>query len=101
MYTSYDYGAPVRNYTHLAGSDTDTFAQISESRALTAKYDELKLQGLFVRSSPDFAKTDWVGDSREALSTAVSNPDVFVTLLRNPDSHAAFYILRQNDSTST
>jgi hypothetical protein len=54
-----------------------------------------------VRSSPDFAKTDWVGDSREALSTAVSNPDIFVTLLRNLDSHAAFYILRQNDSTST
>ncbi|KAF8173226.1 glycoside hydrolase family 35 protein [Mycena galopus ATCC 62051] len=84
VYTSYDYGAPI-----------------SESRALTAKYDELKLQGLFVRSSPDFSKTDWVGDSRDVLSTAASNPDVFVTLLRNPDSHAAFYIVRQNDSTST
>ncbi|KAJ6517287.1 glycoside hydrolase family 35 protein [Mycena vitilis] len=84
VYTSYDYGAPI-----------------SESRALTPKYDELKLQGLFVRSSPDFAKTDWVGDSRGKLATASSNPDVFVTLLRNPDSQAAFYILRQNDSTST
>ncbi|KAJ6585751.1 glycoside hydrolase family 35 protein [Mycena capillaripes] len=84
VYTSYDYGAPI-----------------SESRALTAKYDELKLQGLFVRSSPDFTKTDWVGDSRRVLATATSHPDVFVTLLRNPDSQAAFYIVRQNDSTST
>ncbi|KAJ7231397.1 glycoside hydrolase family 35 protein [Mycena haematopus] len=84
VYTSYDYGAPI-----------------SESRALTTKYDELKLQGLFVRSSPEFAKTDWVGDSRDVLSTAASNPEVFVTLLRNPDSHAAFYIVRQTNSTST
>ncbi|KAJ7133272.1 glycoside hydrolase family 35 protein, partial [Mycena epipterygia] len=83
VYTSYDYGAPI-----------------TESRALTSKYDELKLQGLFVRSSPDFYKTDWVADSRTGLA-ASSNPDVFVTLLRNPDSQAAFYIVRQNDSTST
>ncbi|KAF7375372.1 hypothetical protein MSAN_00424700 [Mycena sanguinolenta] len=75
--------------------------QISESRALTPKYDELKLQGLFVRSSPDFVKTDWVGDSRDLLSGVASSPEVFVTLLRNPDSGTAFYILRQNDSTST
>ncbi|KAJ7483000.1 glycoside hydrolase family 35 protein [Mycena galericulata] len=85
VYTSYDYGAPI-----------------SESRALTPKYDELKLQGLFVRSSPDFYKTDWVADSRSGLpDTVASNPDVFVTLLRNPDSQAGFYIVRQNDSTST
>ncbi|KAJ7740521.1 glycoside hydrolase family 35 protein [Mycena metata] len=86
VYTSYDYGAPI-----------------SESRALTPKYDELKLQGLFLRSSPAFAKTDWVGDSRTSkrLAAASSNPDVFVTLVRNPDSGAAFYIVRQNDSTAT
>ncbi|KAJ7174237.1 glycoside hydrolase family 35 protein [Mycena crocata] len=73
---------------------------ISESRALTEKHDELKLQGMFVRSSPDFAKTDWVADSRTWLN-ASANPDVFVTLLRNPDTHASFYIVRQNNSTST
>ncbi|KAF7335702.1 Glycoside hydrolase family 35 protein [Mycena venus] len=85
VYTSYDYGAPI-----------------SESRALTAKYDELKLQGLFLRSTPDFAKTNWIGDSRDPiLSDAASNPDVFVTLLGNPDWYGAFYIVRQNDSTST
>ncbi|KAK7017416.1 BetaGal-dom2 domain-containing protein [Favolaschia claudopus] len=84
VYTSYDYGAPI-----------------SESRALTTKYDELKLQGLFVRSSPDFTKTDWIGDSRDAQLNVSTNPDVFLTLLRNPDSHASFYIARQNDSTST
>ncbi|KAJ6612834.1 glycoside hydrolase family 35 protein [Mycena sp. CBHHK59/15] len=84
VYTSYDYGAPI-----------------TESRALTTKYDELKLQGMFVRSSPDFYKTDWVTDSRTGLATASSNPDVFVTLLRNPDSGTSFYIARLNDSTST
>ncbi|KAJ7445072.1 glycoside hydrolase family 35 protein [Mycena latifolia] len=83
VYTSYDYGAAI-----------------TESRALTSKYDEMKLQGLFVRSSPDFAKTDWVMDSHTGL-TASSDPAVFATLLRNPDSGARFYIVRQNDSTST
>ncbi|KAJ7160386.1 glycoside hydrolase family 35 protein [Mycena filopes] len=85
VYTSYDYGAAI-----------------SESRALTAKYDELKLQGLFLRSSPAFAKTDWVGDSStsETVASASSNPDVFVTLLSNPDEGTGFYIVRQNDSTS-
>ncbi|KAJ7092896.1 glycoside hydrolase family 35 protein [Mycena belliarum] len=83
VYTSYDYGAPI-----------------TESRALTSKYDELKLQGLFLRSSPDFAKTDWVAESRTGLS-ACANDAVFVTLLRNPDTRAGFYIVRQNDSTST
>ncbi|KAJ7681674.1 glycoside hydrolase family 35 protein, partial [Mycena rosella] len=83
VYTSYDYGAPI-----------------TESRALTSKYDELKLQGLFVRSSPDFAKTEWVADSRTGLA-ASSSPAVFATLLRSPDSRAGFYIVRQNDSTST
>ncbi|KAJ6779264.1 glycoside hydrolase family 35 protein [Mycena vulgaris] len=85
--------AKLINYYMLYGG-------ITESRALSAKYDELKLQGLFVRSSPHFYKTDWVADSRTGLA-ASSNPAVFATLLRNPDSHAGFYIVRQNDSTST
>ncbi|KAJ7627105.1 glycoside hydrolase family 35 protein [Roridomyces roridus] len=87
VYTSYDYGAPL-----------------TESRALTSKYDELKLQGLFIRSSPVFYKTDWVADSLSDpawASVVNSNKDVFVTLLRNPDEGTQFYIARQNDSTST
>ncbi|EIW81147.1 glycoside hydrolase family 35 protein [Coniophora puteana RWD-64-598 SS2] len=83
VYTSYDYGSAV-----------------AENRVLSYKYPELKRQGLFLRSSPDFYKTDWVGNSTAGAVT-VSNPDAYVTYLRNPDSSASFYIARQNDSTST
>ncbi|TFK34230.1 glycoside hydrolase family 35 protein [Crucibulum laeve] len=83
VYTSYDYGGAI-----------------AESRALTTKYDEIKRQGLFLRSSPEFHKTDWIGDSSTGTVTS-SNPAAFITLLQNPDTHAAFYVARQNDSTST
>ena len=83
--SSYDYGASIR-----------------ESRILTTKYDELKRQGLFLRSSPDFKKTDWIGDSNSGIpSVSLNSSAAFVTFLRNPDTGAGFYILRQNDSTST
>lgn len=39
----------------------DYSAAISESRQLTDKYGELKLQSMFLRSFPDFRKTDFVG----------------------------------------
>ncbi|KAF9018457.1 glycoside hydrolase family 35 protein [Hymenopellis radicata] len=83
VYTSYDYGAAI-----------------DEQRVLNTKYDELKLQGFFVRSTPDFYKTDWVGDTSTGV-ISTSSPDVFVTFLRNPDTEAGFYILRHNDSSST
>jgi len=83
VYTSYDYGASIR-----------------ENRSLGSKFDELKRQGLFIRSSPEFRKTDWIGDSSTgAVSASTSN--AFVTLLRNPDTGTGFYIARQNNSTST
>ncbi|THU84979.1 glycoside hydrolase family 35 protein [Dendrothele bispora CBS 962.96] len=85
VYTSYDYGA-----------------SITEARILTSKFSEVKLQSMFIRNSPEFYKTDWIGDSSTGLTDgAVSNPAAFVTLLRNPDSGAGFWILRQNDSTSS
>lgn len=80
---SYDYGA-----------------SITENRELTPKYDELKLQGLFLRSSPEFYKTDWIGNS-STTSVTVSNSAAFVVKLVNPDTTTGFYIARQNDSTST
>ncbi|KAG1850871.1 glycoside hydrolase family 35 protein [Suillus subluteus] len=83
VYTSYDYGSAI-----------------AENRELTVKYPELKRQGLFLRSSPDFYKTDWVGNSTGGM-VSVSNPAAFVTLLRNPDSAASFYIVRQENSTTT
>ncbi|KAJ7483608.1 glycoside hydrolase family 35 protein [Mycena latifolia] len=83
VYTSYDYGA-----------------SIAESRALTIKFDELKLQGIFLRSSPEFYKTNFIADSSSGL-TASSNPAAFATFLQNPDTKAAFYVVRQTNSTST
>ncbi|KAF9073660.1 glycoside hydrolase family 35 protein [Rhodocollybia butyracea] len=85
VYTSYDYGATI-----------------SENRALTNKHVELKLQGIFLRSSPDFYKTNVIGDSSTGLTAgAVTNTAAFVTLLRNPDSGAGFWVVRQASSTST
>ncbi|XP_006462927.1 hypothetical protein AGABI2DRAFT_152299 [Agaricus bisporus var. bisporus H97] len=83
VYTSYDYGA-----------------SITEARELGTKFDELKRQGIFLRSTKDFYKTDWVADASTGLSVS-SNPNAFITLLRNPDTGAQFFIARQNDSTST
>jgi hypothetical protein len=78
--------------------------QITENRDLSPKYDEMKRQGLFIRSSLDFYKTEWMGSTNQTYSPYVdilSNPDVFVTVLQNPDTNARFYIVRNNDSTST
>ncbi|KIK68783.1 glycoside hydrolase family 35 protein [Collybiopsis luxurians FD-317 M1] len=89
VYTSYDYGAAI-----------------TEARMLTRKYTELKLQGTFLRSSREFYKTDWIGTSASGLKDGAivpSNPPTspaFVTLLRNFDTGAGFWIVRQNDSTS-
>ncbi|KAF9259410.1 glycoside hydrolase family 35 protein [Marasmius fiardii PR-910] len=91
VYTSYDWGGAI-----------------SEPRTLGTKYTELKLQGLFLRSSPEFYKTDVVANSTEAgfasvgsVSTVNDSSPAYVTLLRNPDSGAGFWIVRQKDSTST
>ncbi|KAJ3919581.1 glycoside hydrolase family 35 protein [Lentinula edodes] len=87
VYTSYDYGGTI-----------------SESRALTPKHPEIKLQGIFLRSSPEFYKTNRIGNSSIGLpgGSGVSDPSaVAVTFLQNPDSGAGFWIVRQNDSTST
>lgn len=67
---------------------------------MTTKSDELKRQALFLRSSPEFYKTDWLADASTGLNVS-SNPAAFITLLANPDTGAVFYIARQRDSTST
>ncbi|KAH9915075.1 glycoside hydrolase superfamily [Fomitopsis serialis] len=84
VYTSYDYGSPIR-----------------ENRALSDKYDELKRQGLFLRSSPEFYKTDWVGDTSTTIpDVTVNGTGVYVTYLRNPDTGSGFFIARQDNSSS-
>ncbi|KAJ4000709.1 glycoside hydrolase family 35 protein [Lentinula boryana] len=89
VYTSYDYGAAI-----------------TEARMLTEKYTELKLQGMFLRSSPEFYKTDWIGTTSSNLTEGAIVPSIpssspaFVTFLKNLDVGAGFWIVRQNDSTS-
>ncbi|CAE6527422.1 unnamed protein product [Rhizoctonia solani] len=82
-YTSYDNGASIR-----------------ENRRLSTKYTEFKKQGLFLRSAPEFYKTDVLGNSTSGAVT-VSDSAAFVTELRNPDTKAGFYIARQTYSPST
>ncbi|EKM56203.1 glycoside hydrolase family 35 protein [Phanerochaete carnosa HHB-10118-sp] len=84
VYSSYDYGGSLR-----------------ENRALPPKFDELKRQGLFLRSSPEFRKTDWIGDSSTGVLVTSTNDAIFVALLRNIDTGAQFVIVRQANSTST
>ncbi|KZV98894.1 putative beta-galactosidase [Exidia glandulosa HHB12029] len=84
VYTSYDYGSPIL-----------------ENRSLGSKYTELKREGLFLRSTPEFAKTDVKGNSTDGTGVVtVDNEKVFVTALVNPDSGAGFYIARQTNSSS-
>ncbi len=80
---SYDYGAAI-----------------TENRLLTQKHVEMKKQGLFIRSSPEFYKTNWVGNSSYPDIVSISNPRVFVIQLNNPDSGANFYVARLTDNTS-
>ena len=82
---SYDYGASIR-----------------ETRALTDKFDEVKRQGMFIRSSPQFLKTEWMGNSSLGIpGVTLNGSDAFITSLRNPDSRTWFHIARQADSSST
>ncbi|KAL0937067.1 glycosyl hydrolase family 35 [Colletotrichum truncatum] len=78
--TSYDYSAPIQ-----------------ESRLIGDKFNEGKLFGYFMRVARDFAKVERVGNGTH-YST---NPDVFATELRNPDTNAAFWVVRHEYSPST
>ncbi|KAG5721683.1 putative beta-galactosidase A [Termitomyces sp. T112] len=70
-YTSYDYGAAV-----------------AENRELSAKFGELKLQSLFLRTFNDIYKTDYQGEDNTTFA------GVTTTHLQNPDTGASFYITR-------
>jgi len=85
---------------HKVYTSYDNGAAITEARALTPKYTELKLQGLFLRSAVEFLVTDVVGNSTDG-TVAVSGGPAYATFLRNPESKSGFYVVRQADSTST
>jgi hypothetical protein len=80
VYTSYDYSAPLR-----------------ETREIQDKFKQTKLVALFTRVSKDLLKTE-LEDHGEGKS--VNSSAIYTWILRNPESHAGFYILQQADSRS-
>ncbi|PLB49336.1 putative beta-galactosidase [Aspergillus steynii IBT 23096] len=78
--TSYDYSSPIH-----------------ENRLIGDKFNEAKLFGLFMRSARDFTKV-----KRVANSTAyATDGSILTTELRNPDTGAAFYVVRHEYSPLT
>jgi beta-galactosidase GanA len=78
VYTSYDYGSAI-----------------TESRQLTAKYDEFKRQGYFMTTVAPLTKTD-------ATSAPAPADAAVSTLARaNPDSRTQFVLVRQTDRAGT
>lgn len=101
VYEVREYNKPG-SYHNLISHSYDYGSSIRESRALSPKFDELKRQALFIRSSPQFRKTDWIGDTSTGIpGVTVNGSAAFVTLLKNPDSGTGFFIVRQVNSTST
>ncbi len=77
-YTSYDYGAAIR-----------------ETRQLDPKYYEDKLIGYFTQSVTPLTKTDLIN------AQPPDNPAIVDTARINPDTGTQFHVLRHADSTST
>ncbi|KAI0359054.1 hypothetical protein OH77DRAFT_1518305 [Trametes cingulata] len=90
-YTSYDYSGAIK-----------------ETRFLWEKYDEMKRQAIFIRSSPSLRKTDWIGDTdkahggiRELTILGEDAHKAFGTYLKNPDTGTGFVVVRQLNGSST
>ena len=77
-YTSYDYGAAIR-----------------ENRQLDPKYYEDKLIGYFTQAVTPLTKTDFIN------AQPPDNPAIIDTARINPDTGTQFHVLRHADSTST
>ncbi|KAF9445456.1 glycoside hydrolase family 35 protein [Macrolepiota fuliginosa MF-IS2] len=85
IYSSYDYGAAIR-----------------EDRTLSPKLDELKLQAYFLHASPDYLTVGRIGNGTVGLGTAYSDsPDIYTTHLHSPDHGTNFYIIRQATNQKT
>ncbi|MEU4747041.1 beta-galactosidase, partial [Actinosynnema sp. NPDC023658] len=74
VYTSYDYGAAI-----------------TESRQLTAKYDEFKRQGYFMNAVAPLRKTD------PAAGPPPGDPAVATRARSNPDTRTQFVLVRHAD----
>ena len=77
-YTSYDYGAAIR-----------------ETRQLDPKYFEDKLIGYFTQAADSLTKTDRID------AAPPDNAAIVDTARMNPDTNTQFHVLRHADSTST
>ncbi|KAK0444118.1 glycoside hydrolase family 35 protein [Armillaria borealis] len=85
IYSSYDYGAAIR-----------------EDRTLTPKIDELKLQSYFLHASPDYLLAGRIGNGTVGSGTAYSeSTDVYTTHLHSPSSGANLYFVRQLTNKKT
>ncbi|KAG6910916.1 hypothetical protein DXG01_006599 [Tephrocybe rancida] len=80
VYSSYDYGGGI-----------------NENRVATPKMNEMRLQGLFLRVSRDLLGATLIANG----TNYTSSNSIHTAELRNLDNGAAFYIIRQNASTST
>ncbi|KAF5379413.1 hypothetical protein D9615_006539 [Tricholomella constricta] len=79
IYSSYDYGAAIR-----------------EDRTLSPKVDELKLQGYFLHASLDYLLVGRIGNGTIGHGTAYStSADIYTTHLNSPSTGANFYVVRQ------
>ncbi|HEX6468986.1 MAG TPA: beta-galactosidase [Streptosporangiaceae bacterium] len=78
VYTSYDYGAAIK-----------------EDRELTAKYDETKRLGYLTQSVAPLTKTDPIA------AQAPTNAAVRVDGRANPDDNTHIYVVRHKDGTAT
>ncbi|KAJ3575118.1 hypothetical protein NP233_g1314 [Leucocoprinus birnbaumii] len=85
IYSSYDYGAAIR-----------------EDRTLSPKLDELKLQGYFLHASPDYLTVGRIGNGTVGSGTAYSDSaDIYTTHLHSPARGTNFYIVRQVTNQKT
>ncbi|GLB41552.1 putative glycoside hydrolase family 35 protein [Lyophyllum shimeji] len=83
IYSSYDYGAAIR-----------------EDRTLSPKLDELKLQAYFLHASRDYLVVGRIGNGTVGQGTAYSNSaDIYTTHLNSPSTEANFYVVRQVTNT--
>ncbi|KAI0091585.1 glycoside hydrolase family 35 protein [Irpex rosettiformis] len=80
VYTSYDYGGGI-----------------NENRVATAKMNEMRLQGLFLRVSRDLLATNLLGNGTNYTSSSL----IHTAELRNLQTNAGFYIIRHDSSPST
>ncbi|KAF8882056.1 glycoside hydrolase family 35 protein [Gymnopilus junonius] len=79
-YTSYDYGAGIR-----------------ESRVATIKMNEMRLQGAFLRVARDLLGATLIANGTNYTTSSL----IHTAELRNLNTGAAFYFVRHDQSTST